>query len=167
MDGGIHGQLLKNNGFQGTSPGLTAYAAVGSAIITQDTANPLSSAITSSLKVAVASGTTSQVGFSNAGYSGVPVNNDTYANYFWVKGTYSGTVTVSLVGVSSGIVYASQAVAVASTSSSFTYYSTSFASTQSPDGNNVWQLTFDASKVAGSALYFALPQLFPVTYYAR
>lgn len=117
--------------------------------------------------MSVPAGTTGQVGFSNSGYGGVPVNTDTYANYFWMKGTYSGTVTLSLVGASSGIVYASQALTVASTSSSFTYYATEYPVTQSPDGNNVWQLTFDGSKVAGSALWFDLVQLFPVTFHAR
>lgn len=71
-DGGIHGQLLRNNGFQGDYPGLTAYAAVGDVTISQDTANPVSTAILSSLKVAVPTGTTGMVGFSNAGYLGVP-----------------------------------------------------------------------------------------------
>jgi alpha-N-arabinofuranosidase len=159
--------MLKNNGFQGNSPGLTAYAAVGGVTISQDTATPLSTAITSSLKVSVPAGTTGQVGFSNSGYEGVPVNADTYANYFWMKGTYSGTVTLSLVGASSGIVYANKSITVASTSSSFTYYETTYPVTQSPDGNNVWQLTFDGSKVAGSALWFDLVQLFPVTFHER
>lgn len=75
-DGGIHGQVLRNNGFQGDDPGLTAYSAVGGANISVDTDNPLSTAITSSLKVTVPSGTTGQVGFQNAGYLGVPVNAD-------------------------------------------------------------------------------------------
>lgn len=79
-DGGIHGQVLRNNGFQGDSPDLTAYSAVGSAELSVDTDNPLSTAITRSLKVAIASGTTGQVGFSNSGYLGVPVNAD--SKYF-------------------------------------------------------------------------------------
>jgi alpha-N-arabinofuranosidase len=158
---------LKNNGFQGDSPGLVAYAAVGGATISQDTSNPLSTAIKSSLRVFVPSGASGQVGFSNAGYNGVPVNADTYANYFFVKGTYSGTVTLQLVGSTSGIVYATHNITVASNSSAFTFVETSFTSNQSPDGNNVWSLTFDAAKVAGSSLNFALPQLFPVTYHAR
>jgi alpha-N-arabinofuranosidase len=166
-DGGIHGQLLKNNGFQGTSPGLTAYAAVGGTTLTQDTSNPLTSAITSSLKVSVPSGTTGQVGFSNAGYSGVPVNADTYQSYFWMKGVYTGTVTLQLVGASSGIVYASQEITVASVASKFTYFDTTFTSTQSPDGNNNWQLTFDGATVAGGSLWFSLVQLFPATYHER
>ena len=159
--------MLQNNGFQGSSPSLTAYAAVGGTTITRDTANPLTSAITSSLKVAVPAGTTGYVGFSNSGYNGVPVNLDTYANYFWIKGAYSGTVILDLVGGTSGIVYATHNVTVTSVAGSFTYVDTSFSSTQSPDGSNVWRLRFDASQVAGSALNFALVQLFPVTYHAR
>lgn len=41
-----------------------------------DAENPLSRAITNSLKVEVPAGLTGQVGFSNAGYLGVPVNAD-------------------------------------------------------------------------------------------
>jgi len=72
------------------------------------------------MKVSVPSGTTGFVGFSNSGYNGVPVNQDTYANYFWMKGTYSGTVTLQLVGTSSGTVYASQNITVNSNANSFT-----------------------------------------------
>jgi alpha-N-arabinofuranosidase len=166
-DGGIHGQLLKNNGFQGTSPTLASYASVGSTTLSIDTTVPLTSAIPQSLKVTVPSGTTGSVGFSNSGYSGVPVNEDTYQSYFWIKGTYSGTITISLLGSSSGIVYGSSNITVTSTASTFTYVTTTFASSQSPDGDNVWQLTFDGSKVAGGSLWFGLVQLFPVTYHER
>nr|QEI10540.1 GH51 alpha-L-arabinofuranosidase [Evansstolkia leycettana] len=166
-DGGIHGQLLKNNGFQGNNPGLTAYAAVGNVTLSQDTSNPLSSAITSSLKVSVPPGTTGYVGFANTGYAGVPVVATTYANYFWMKGKYSGTINLRLVGTSSGIVYASHNITVHSTDSQFTYYDTSFTSSASPDGNNEWQLLFDGSQVAGSSLNFGLVQLFPPTYHSR
>lgn len=107
------------------------------------------------------------MGFSNSGYSGVPVNADTYQSYFWVKGSYTGTITISLVGSSSGIVYGSSDVTVTSTAAKFTYVTTTFASSQSPDGDNVWQLTFDGGKVVGSSLWFALVQLFPVTYHER
>lgn len=166
-DGGIHGQLLQNNGFQGNNPSLKAYAAVGGVTLSVDTANPLSTAITRSLKVSVPSGTTGQVGFSNSGYLGVPVNVDTYANYFWIKGAYSGSVTLQLVGATSGTVYATKTITVQSVASAFTYYETTYTSTQAPDGNNIWKLTFNGASVAGSALYFDLVQLFPVTYHAR
>ena len=107
------------------------------------------------------------MGFSNSGYSGVPVNADTYQSYFWIKGGYNGTITISLVGSSSGIVYGSSDIIVTSTIAKFTYVTTKFASLQSPDGDNVWQLTFDGSQVAGGSLWFGLVQLFPVTYHER
>ncbi|RAH78090.1 glycoside hydrolase [Aspergillus japonicus CBS 114.51] len=166
-DGGIHGQVLRNNGFQGTSPGLTAYAAVGNVNITQDTSSPVSSAITSSLKVTVPSGATGYVGFANTGYNGVPVLDTTYTNSFYIKGAYSGTVNLRLVGTSSGIVYADHNITVKSTTSKFTAYKTTFTSSQSADADNEWQLRFDASKVAGKSLNFGLVQLFPPTYKSR
>lgn len=166
-DGGIHGQVLRNNGFQGNDPGLTAYGTVGNVTIEHDMFSPVSSAITSSLKVTVPSGTTGYVGFSNAGYQGVPVEEQTYENYFYMKGTYAGTVNLRLVGSSSGTVFASHNITVHSTASKFTYYETSFASSASPDGNNEWQLLFDGSQVKGSSLNFGLVQLFPPTYHSR
>lgn len=107
------------------------------------------------------------MGFANTGYNGVPVLETTYANYFWIKGTYSGTVTLQLVGSDSGTVYASHNITVESNATAFTYYETTFTSTESPDGNNEWQLLFDASQVAGSSLNFGLVQLFPPTYHDR
>lgn len=73
-DGGIHAQLLRNNGFQGENATLTAYSAVGGATLVVDFDNPLSQAIQRSLKVSVAEGATGQVGFSNEGYWGIQVN---------------------------------------------------------------------------------------------
>lgn len=166
-DGGIHGQLLKNNGFQGNNPGLAAYKAVGDVSLSRDTSNPLSSAITSSLKVTIPADTTGYVGFANTGYLGVPVQAAKYENYFWIKGKYSGKVNLRLVGTSSGIVYASHNITVYSKDSKFTYYETSFTSSASPDGNNEWQLLFDGSEVAGNSLNFGLVQLFPPTYHSR
>jgi alpha-N-arabinofuranosidase len=146
---------------------LTAYAAVGGTTIARDTTIPLYTAITSSLKITVPSGSTSYVGFSNSGYGGVEVNLDTYANYFWIKGAYSGIVQLQLVGSTSGIIYAIQNLTITSVTSEFTYIVTKFTSLQSPDRNNVWRLLFDGSQVAGSSLWFSLPRLFGVTYFAR
>jgi alpha-L-arabinofuranosidase len=95
------------------------------------------------------------------------VNKDTYANYFWMKGAYSGTITLKLVGRVSGIVYASKNITVNSNANTWSYYETTYPSTQSPDGENVWQLTFAGNQVAGSSLWFDLVQLFPVTYHQR
>ncbi|KAJ5604899.1 hypothetical protein N7510_010053 [Penicillium lagena] len=166
-DGGIHGQLLQNNGFQGANPGLTAYAPVGDALISQDSLKPVSNAITSSLQVSVPADATEYVGFANTGYNGVPVMAATYRSSFWMMGDYSGTINLRLIGSHSGIVYADHNLTVKSKASKFTQYETSFNSSPSPDGENEWHLTFDGSKVANSSLNFGLVQLFPPTYKGR
>ncbi|KAE8153093.1 glycoside hydrolase superfamily, partial [Aspergillus avenaceus] len=166
-DGGIHGQLLQNNGFQGTTLGLTGYKAIGDVDILEDTAYPVSDAIASSLAVQVPIAVQSYVGFANTGYKGVPVINATYQSEFWMLGDYQGTVTLQLVGSASGITYASHNLTVDSNLSHFTRYNTSFNSTAAPDGNNEWRLLFDGAKVAGSELNFALVQLFAPTYHSR
>ncbi|KAJ5934820.1 Glycoside hydrolase superfamily [Penicillium verhagenii] len=166
-DGGIHGQLLQNNGFQGTSLGMTAYAPVGMVDIFQDTETPVSDAITSSLAVIVPESVSGYVGFANTGYSGVHVVNSTYNSSFWMIGDYSGTINLQLIGSHSGIVYADHNMSVESTEASFTQFNTTFNSSLSPDGENEWHLTFDGSKVAGSALNFGYIQLFQPTFHGR
>ncbi|KAJ5778245.1 Glycoside hydrolase superfamily [Penicillium odoratum] len=166
-DGGIHGQLLQNNGFQGSSLGMTAYAPVGTVEIFQDTDHPVSDAITSSLGVSVPENATEYVGFANTGYSGIPTVNATYNSSFWMMGNYSGTINLQLVGSHSGIVYADHNITVDSTDANFTQIKTTFNSSMSPDGENEWHLTFDGSKVAGSSLNFGYIQLFPPTYNDR
>lgn len=146
---------------------MTSYAPVGDVQIAQDPSNPVSWAITSSLKVSVPPGATEYVGFANTGYLGIPVINATYKNSFWMKGDYSGTVNLQLIGSHSGIVYADHNITVNSTASKFIQYETTFNSSASPDGDNEWHLTFDGSKVAGSSLNFGLIQLFPPTYHGR
>lgn len=166
-DGGIHGQLLQNNGFQGTSLNITSYAPVGNATISQDDSKHVSSAIPSSLKVEVPKGVTDYVGFANTGYNGIPVTGATYNSSFWMMGDYSGTVNLQLVGSKSGKIYADQNLTVKSTESKFTEFKTSFNTTYSPDGYNEWHLTFDGSKVDGSSLNFGYIQLFPPTFNGR
>ncbi|KAJ5891747.1 uncharacterized protein N7473_007975 [Penicillium subrubescens] len=166
-DGGIHGQLLQNNGFQGSTLGLTSYAPVGDAQISQDFLSPVSAAIKSSLSVSVPEGVSDYVGFANTGYNGVPVMNATYNTSFWIMGDYFGTINIQLIGSHSGIVYADHNLTVQSMASTFKQFSTSFESKESPDGDNEWHLTFDGSKIAGSSLNFGYIQLFPPTYHNR
>ncbi|KAI5304423.1 hypothetical protein KEM56_006508 [Ascosphaera pollenicola] len=167
-DGGLHGQLLRNNGFQGANKTLEAYSAVGGTKISRDTQNPLTAAISSTLKVAVPSDAKGWVGFANEGYNGVPVLKQKYDNMFYVKGSYAGKVKLRLVGTKNNKVYAEHRVNVNSNDYRFTYVKTSFESDeQSDDADNEWQLLFDASQVKGGALYFGLLQLFPPTYHNR
>ncbi|PYI03250.1 alpha-L-arabinofuranosidase [Aspergillus sclerotiicarbonarius CBS 121057] len=165
-DGGIHGQLLQNNGFQGDNPGLAAYKGIGDVELIQDILSSVSSAITSSLQVSVQPGAKGYVGFANTGYKGVPVMNATYSCEFWMMGDYSGTIMLELAGSSSGKIYASHNMTVRSLWGEFTRHQTSFNSSASPDGDNEWRLLFNGSQVDG-ALNFGLVQLFPPTYKSR
>lgn len=140
---------------------------MGDVLILQDASKPVSNAITSSLQVSVPAHTTKYVGFANTGYNGVPVMAATYKSSFWMMGNYSGTINMQLIGSHSGIIYADHNLTVKSKASKFTQYETSFNSSQSPDGDNEWHLTFDGSKVADSSLNFGLIQLFPPTYKGR
>lgn len=166
-DGGIHGQLLQNNGFQGSSPNLTAYKAIGDVDISLDADHPVSNAINASLQVSVPPFASGFVGFANTGYAGIPVEQATYNNSFWMMGDYDGTITVQLVGSESGIVYSgSHNLTVQSTADKFKRFELSFNSSAAPNGNNEWRVLFDASKVKG-ALNFGLVELFPPTYKNR
>ncbi|KAJ5998410.1 Arabinosidase A [Penicillium sp. IBT 35674x] len=166
-DGGLYGQMLQNNGLQGTDPDLTAWGTVGDATIAIDYDNPLSSAIPQSLRLDVPSAATGVVGVTNAGYWGIPVDGSEHQTYFWVKGDLSGDITVSLVGNGTGTVYGSTSIPVTSTAGDFTYIDASLSTTEAPNGNVYYELSLDASAVAGSSLYFGLVQLFPTTYKSR
>lgn len=179
-DGVLHGQLLKNNGFQGEDPGLAGWGSVGEATVSQDTDNPLTTAIVSTL--AITSNSSGTVGASNSGYNGIrgkqsllccrifhlilPVTADTFSNYFWVKGAYSGNITVSLVSNDS-TVWGSTVVIVNSNSSAFSYYETTITATTATSGNNSWHFTFDADTATDGGLNLGLPQLFPTTFHDR
>lgn len=128
--------------------------------------NPLTSAITRSLRVDVPSNTTGQVGFSNEGYWGIPVDGTTYTSYFFMKGNYSGDVTIKLVGTTSGIEYGKSTLQVNS-GDKFEEFNTSFPTTRAPDGDVLYTLTFDGEQAAGDSLWFDLVMLYPTTYKNR
>lgn len=159
--------MLRNNGLQGTSPDLTAWAGVGDATIAVDSDNPLTSAISHTLRLNAPEGATGKVGFTNEGYWGIPVDGSTFQNYFWIKGDFSNDVTVRLVGSNTGTEYASTSFAVSSKAEVFTYVNASFPTTKAPDGNVLYELTVDGESIAGNSLYFGLVRLFPETYHSR
>ncbi|ODH22527.1 hypothetical protein ACO22_05504 [Paracoccidioides brasiliensis] len=166
-DGGIHSQLLRNNGFQGESTDLTAYNSVGNVTLGVDLRNPLSAEIPRSLKISVPEGASGEVGFSNEGYWGIPVNSETYTSAFFIKGSYTGRATLSLRRRANNTLYASQDVNIQSNADKFTYYETRFKPEQAPDGDNLWALTFNGCKLAGREIYVSLIQLYPRTFPPR
>ncbi|PYI15696.1 Arabinosidase A [Aspergillus violaceofuscus CBS 115571] len=166
-DGGIHGQMLQNPGPQGSSPSTTAWTAVGKGTIAVDSENPLSSAITHSFRLDVASGATGAVGFINDGYWGIPVDGNEFESSFWIKGDYSGKFTVRLLGNSTGTVYGSKTFTHKSNSKTFTQASVKFPSKRAPDSHVVYELTVDGKAAAGSSLYFGYITLYGKMYKSR
>ncbi|KAJ5106074.1 hypothetical protein NUU61_003421 [Penicillium alfredii] len=166
-DGGIYAQLLRNNGLQGSKPDLTAWGSVGNSKIAVDSDNPLTSAITHTLRVDVPKEATGRVGVTNAGYWGIPVDGSNFHTSFWIKGKLDGDITARLVGNGTGTEYASKSISVSSNGNKFTVVDASFETTKAPDGNVYYELTVDGKSVAGSSLYFGLVQLFPRTYKDR
>ena len=166
-DGGIHGQLLQNNGFQGENPGLTAYSSIGAVDISRDTDTPVSNAITSSLQLSMRDDARGYVGFANNGYGGVPVQSVPYRTSFWMQGAYSGPVTVQLVGSQSGRVFAEHNVSVESVEGRFQRFGGQFESEAAPDGKNEWRLLVDADLVQSGSVNVGLIELFPPTYHNR
>ncbi|KAI9929767.1 hypothetical protein ASPWEDRAFT_155983 [Aspergillus wentii DTO 134E9] len=166
-DGGIYSQLLQNNGLQDPSANTTSWASVGDATIAVDTNNPLTSAIPRTLRLDVPKGSSGQVGFSNEGYWGIPVDGSTYQSEFWIKGDFNNNVTIRLVGSNGGTEYASKSFPVTANAEKFTNFTVSFPTTKAPDGNVLYELTVDGAQVAGSSLYFGLLQLYPSTYHSR
>ncbi|OGM40793.1 alpha-N-arabinofuranosidase A [Aspergillus bombycis] len=166
-DGGIYGQLLRNNGLQGSNPDLTAWAAVGDATIAVDTQNPLTEAIPHSLKLDVKQGASGAVGFTNEGYWGVPVDGSEFLNTFWIKGDFSGDITVRLVGNNTGTEYGSTKISQSSNSGNFTQVTAKIPTKKAPDGAVLYELTLDGASVGGSSLNFGLFELFPQTYKSR
>jgi alpha-N-arabinofuranosidase len=125
----------------------------------------LSAAITHVLKVSAPSGATGTIGFANQGYNGVPVDVGDFSSYFWIKGTYSGSIEVSLYDTSDNTVWGSTTVDVTSTADDWIEVSANLTATQSTDASNAWGVSFDASQVAGGELYFGLVRLYPETYH--
>lgn len=153
---------------QGENPSLTAWGSVGEAAkISVDAENPLTSAIPHSLRLEVAEGATGTVGVTNDGYWGIPVDGSDFQTYFWIKGDLKSSITARLVGNGTGTEYASTTIPISSNSKDFTKFDASFPTKKAPNGDVYFELSLNASEVAGSSIYFGLVELFPQTYKNR
>ena len=159
--------MLRNNGLQGDEPDLTAWRSVGDATIAVDSDNPLTTAITRTLRLDVDKDASGQVGFSNEGYWGIPVDGSEFQSAFWIKGEFSGDITVRLVGNYTGTEYASKTFSQESKADEFTKATVKFPTEKAPDGAVLYEVTVDGSAVQGSSLYFGFVELFPETYKSR
>ncbi|KAF4821690.1 putative alpha-L-arabinofuranosidase A [Colletotrichum tropicale] len=166
-DGGIHGQLIRNNGFQGDNPGLAAYSAISGTTLEVDSSIPLSEALPDTLKASVKAGATGQAGFANEGYWGIPVDGSPHSHNIFIRGNYQGQMNWILQSVSTKEVFANVTFYVDSTIDKFTEFHQREPTTFSSLTDIEYRMTFDAGLLAGSSLWFALPQLYPTTFHNR
>lgn len=90
-----------------------------------------------------------------------------YNGSFYVKGSYNGSFTASLVSDITNATYGSVDVP-AKISSGWTEYSYTLVPTSAaPNSNNSLVITFDKAGVSGGSLDFNLISLFPPTYKDR
>ncbi|KAJ3994967.1 glycoside hydrolase family 51 protein [Lentinula boryana] len=177
-DGGLYAELIQNRAFQtvtpGTSAALTAWAALGSAKISVvKSSSPVSSALPNALSFAVASGTTSTVGFTNSGYFGIPVTAGwTYTGSFYYRTPsppatkVSGSFTADLRSTG-GTVFTSATVPF-TTSSTWQQATFTFtASSTQTSVENLFALSVGGSTVSGLTMEFTLISLFPPTFNGR
>ncbi|THV74748.1 putative vacuolar segregation protein [Aureobasidium pullulans] len=171
-DGGIYAELIRNRAFQGNTvhpSTLLGYSAVGGTTLSlKNLSQPLSSALPTSMNVAVAKASSGDVGFSNTGYWGIGVEVQDYTGSFWVKGSYDGSFTASLKSDITKETLASVRVPSKASSSEWIQHNfTLTPASAAQNSNNSFILTFKKSGVTGGSLDFTLISLFPPTYKNR
>ncbi|THY21184.1 putative vacuolar segregation protein [Aureobasidium pullulans] len=171
-DGGIYAELIRNRAFQGNTvhpSTLLGYSAVGDTTLSlKNLSQPLSSALPTSMNVAVAKASSGDVGFSNTGYWGIGVEAQDYTGSFWVKGSYDGNFTASLKSdITKETLASVQIPSKASPSEWVQHNFTLTPASAAQNSNNSFILTFKKSGVTGGSLDFTLISLFPPTYKNR
>lgn len=144
-EGGLYAELIRNRAFQGSSKfpsSLDAWTAAGdSSLSLKNLTDPLSTALPTSVNVK-GSGT---AGLINAGFWGIDVRPQKYSGSFYVKGSYKGSFTASLLSPS-GKVLATTKVTSKSKADSWVQHSfTLTPKSKSSDKKNTFSLTFDGS----------------------
>ena len=121
------------------------------------------------MNVAVANATSSKtIGFANSGFWGFDVRKQKYKGSFYVKGDYNGSFTASFQSALTNKTFGS--VEVKSKSKRDEWVQHHFIlvpTTNAPNSNNTFSLTFDTVGVNGGSLDFNLISLFPPTYKGR
>lgn len=135
--------------------------------ISQDISNPLTSAITSTLRLDVNCSQTGVGSIANSGYLGFGIDGSYFTTSFWIKGEYDGEIAIRLKGRTSGIEYGWAIITVHSVADRFTQFEQGFSTAVAPDPDNVWTFNFDSEKAVNGYLNIGLPQLFPSTFKDR
>jgi hypothetical protein len=172
-DGGLYAELVRNRDLKEdpNAPASWSQFTTGksTASVALDPTQPLNAANPVSLKLSIGTmGSGGSAGIANWGYWGVPVRpSTTYQVSFFAKSSRpsSGALTVSLVRLLDGKVWASTRVgAVTSAWNRYTALIRTPADIPSSLTNRLVISTSDPA-VAGSAMWFATVSLFPPTYH--
>lgn len=114
MTGGLYPELINNRSMMASTSSPTDWSAVGGSAISLDSANPLNTALTRSLKVDVDNASAgTPAGVANGGYWGIPVTpSQTYTANFFAKASagFTGSLTVDVESTDGSTVYASGTV---------------------------------------------------------
>ena len=109
-EGGLYGELIRNRSFKASATEPLFWQAVGGAVLSLDTNQPLNAALNLSLRLDPAKASkNSPAGLANGGYWGIPLKpHTTYHASFYAKAEhFGGPLTVSLlhhVGTNEGTV---------------------------------------------------------------
>ncbi|KAF2730246.1 GH51 arabinofuranosidase [Polyplosphaeria fusca] len=175
-DGGLYAELIRNRAFSGSDvypSNLDGWSAVnGASLSLKNLSNPLSSAIPTSINVAVSQNSTSvgNIGFANDGFWGMNVVRQEYKGSFYVKGEYDGDFVASLKSALTNDTFGSVKVKANCKTNEWTQHKfTLVPNKNAPNSNNTFTLTFSPKGLpSGSAsLDFNLISLFPPTYKGR
>lgn len=154
---------------------LTGWTTIGDGIdIALDRLHPLSSALPNAMQVTVAQNASGTIGIQNSGWWGIDVSPGMYNASFYVQAvnsTYLNSNTTFNVALRSNItgqVLAESIIGQPDTPvDTFTYEQRNvsfYCNSTAADGNNTFEITFDADMARGQTFYFSLFSLFPETF---
>lgn len=162
-DGGIYAELIRNRIFRNNPTSPVHWRPEGASTISLNPNHPLSTALTTCLKVEIGSASkATPAGFSNSGYWGIPVKPDTtyhVSYYAMAKQAFSGKITVSIQSDDGSTTYAS--AQLPAPTNGWKKYTTVFRTGHvAPTA----QTRFVITTTEPGTLYFNLVSLFPPTY---
>lgn len=167
-DGGLYGELIQNRSFKDNAQDPAHWSLVqegsGAGEIALDTAQPVNSALSVSLKLmANAASAAQRVGVANEGYWGIPVKpNTSYRASFYAKGDVAGPLTISIESSDGQTIHAK--AQVAHISSAWAHYSVTLKTGKvTPSTAN----RFVISTNAPGTVWLSLVSLFPPTFHNR
>ena len=156
-------------------PVLIGWAPIGDARLSLDVLHPHSNAFPTKMQVSIPLNATGEIDFLNLGRWGISVSPQSYnaSSYMMANGpTDAAKLTSMTFSIRSSLtrkIWVTDRIPVQNLSdSNHTHFFTQLVNNvTTPNSNNTFAVTLNASEVAGSTLYFNVFILFPETYKGR